>query len=111
MNKVFGWSRKTHVPGVQLVERVVVVALLEEGNIRGLGEVALVVQEVQDADGFARQQLNHRLVVLEKSKTTFDYFTSRSIVLRKNTIYCIVDCITGKLLLHKQKAKFGLQKM
>lgn len=45
--------------GVELVERVVVVALLQEGRVGGAREVALVVQQVQDTYWLLAQELNH----------------------------------------------------
>lgn len=51
-------------PEVELVEGVVIVALLQEGGVRRLGEVGLVVEQVEQADRFLGYQVDHRLVIL-----------------------------------------------
>ena len=39
-------------------------ALLEEGVVAGFGEVTLIVQQVEDANGLARYQVYQGLIVL-----------------------------------------------
>ena len=52
-------------PRIELIQRVVVVTLLQEGQIAGTGEVGLVVQQVEDAHGLAADHVDHGLVVGE----------------------------------------------
>ena len=59
-------------PGVELVERVVVVALLQEREVGGLREVGLVVEQVEDADRLLGQHVEDRLVVGEVDWGPFD---------------------------------------
>lgn len=51
-------------PRVEFIEGMVVMTLLKEGVVGGLGEVALIVQEVQDSHRLAGNQVNHWQVVL-----------------------------------------------
>lgn len=55
-------------PEVELVECVIVVALFEEGSIGRLGEIGLVVEQVKHADRFLSNQIDHWLVVLNKTR-------------------------------------------
>ena len=59
-------------PGVELVEGVVVVALLQEREVRGLGEVGLVVEQVEDPDRLLGQHVEDGLVVGEVDGCPFD---------------------------------------
>ena len=51
-------------PEVELVESVIVVALLQEGAVGRLGEIGFVVQQMQDANRLLGNQTNYRLVIL-----------------------------------------------
>lgn len=55
---VQAWSR------VGFIEGMIVVAFLEEGEIRGFGEVRFIVEEVEDADGFLREKMDDGQIVL-----------------------------------------------
>lgn len=54
-------------PRVQFAQSVIVVTLLQEREIRGFREVALVVQQVKDAHRFLRDQMNDRQIVLRRT--------------------------------------------
>ena len=57
---------------VELVESVIVVALLQERAVGRLGKIGFVVQQMQNANRFLCNQTNYRLVIL-----LFLSFTSR----------------------------------
>jgi hypothetical protein len=58
---MFLLCRQSPVPGIELVERMVVVALLQKGEVGGLGEVGLVVQQVEDAHWLPAQHVDDGL--------------------------------------------------
>ena len=53
---------------VELVEGVIVVTLLQEGSIGGLGEVGFVIEQMEQADGFLGYQTDDRLIILNNRK-------------------------------------------
>lgn len=58
--------RRTHSrPGVQFAQCVVVMAFFEKRQIRGFWEIALVVQKMQNPNGFLRYQVYDWQIVLQ----------------------------------------------
>ena len=55
-------------PRVELAESMIVIAFLEEGQVSGFGEIALVIEEVQYAHRFFGDQVDDRKVVLKKNR-------------------------------------------
>lgn len=51
-------------PEVKVVQSVIVVTLLQERAVGGLGEIGFVVQKMQNADRFLRDQTDNRLIIL-----------------------------------------------
>lgn len=51
-------------PRVELVQGMVVVALLQEGDIGGFRKVGLIIKQVEDANGFLREQMDDGDVIL-----------------------------------------------
>lgn len=61
-------------PGIQFAQRVIVMAFLQEREIRRFGEVTLVVQQVKNAHRLLRDQMDDRQVVLRQTNGQSDYF-------------------------------------
>ena len=59
-------------PGVELIEGVIVVTLLQEREVGGLGEVGLVVEQVKNSDRLFSQHVKDGLVVREADRGPFN---------------------------------------
>ena len=96
-------------PRVELVERVVVVALLQEGQVCGLGEVGLVVQEVEDADGLLGHDVEDGLVVGVGDGRPLDLFLGvlGLLQLKDALVEVVLQALVGEVDAELLKAVLG----